>query len=109
MTVRPPRNTFSRIQVAEAQSPLEAEVAAEKAAALGRAGRAVEQAMAKLAEPAGDADRESRLIEAAETVQAYFLIRELNGFFNQREIIEAFAIPREVLNRIGIRRRTQHV
>jgi len=49
--------------------------------------------------------REDLLLDAAEVVQAYFLQRELNGLRDQRDIIKAFAIPREVLNRIGIVRR----
>ncbi|WP_084398167.1 DUF6665 family protein [Henriciella aquimarina] len=102
MSLRPPRQAFNRAQAAEAKSPLDTEIAAEKAAALGRAGRALEDAMARLEEDDADIDREALLLTAAEKVQAYFLIRELNGLRDQREIIRAYGIPRQVLNRIGI-------
>ncbi|RIJ27221.1 DUF6665 family protein [Henriciella mobilis] len=97
--------TFTRVQSAEAKSSLEAEVAAEKAAALGRAGRAIETALLRLEYPDDQTAREDLLLDAAEAVQAYFLQRELNGLRDQRDIIQAFAIPRAVLNRIGIVRR----
>ena len=103
MAVRAPKTTaFSRVQAAEAKSPLESEIAAEKAAALGRAGRAVERALDRLRARDEETAREDLLIDAAEAVQGYFMIRELNGFRDQREIVRAFGIPREVLNRIGI-------
>ena len=106
MAVRVPKTTaFSRVQAAQAKSPLDSEIAAEKAAALGRAGRAVERALARLETPGEDTAREDLLIEAAEAVQGYFMIRELNGFRDQTGIIHAFGIPREVLHRIGIVRR----
>jgi len=100
----PTSKAYSRVQAAEAKSPLETEVAAEKAVALGRAGRAIERALKQLDDPDIDDNREERLLRAAQAVQAYFLQRELNGLRDQREIINAFNIPRAVLNRIGIMR-----
>jgi hypothetical protein len=106
LAVRAPTSkAFSRLQAVEARSSLEAEVAAEKAAALGRAGRAIEAALLRLSAPPDGTSRETLLLDAAEAVQAYFLQRELNGLRDQRDIIKAFEIPREVLNRIGIVRR----
>lgn len=108
MAVRAPLNhAFSRVQAAEARSSLASEIAAEKAAALGRAGRAIEKALARLEENDDPRHREALLLEAAEAVQAYFMQRELNGLRDQREIIREYAIPRPVLNRIGIVRRTR--
>ena len=104
MALKAPQNAFSRVQAAEAKSSLEAEVAAEKAAALGRAGRALEEAMAALEALDPETDRETLLLIAAERTQAYFMQRELNGLRDQYEIIREYDIPREVLNRIGIRR-----
>ncbi|WP_300376657.1 DUF6665 family protein [Henriciella sp.] len=106
MAVRAPTTrAFSRAQAAEAKAPLEAEVAAEKAAALGRAGRALEKAILRLDSAESEAEREALLIDAAQKTQGYFLIRELNGLRDQRDIIQSFDIPRAVLNRIGISQR----
>ena len=105
MALKPPQNAFSRAQAAEAKSSLEGEVAAEKAAALGRAGRGLEQALAALSKPDPGTDRETLLLIAAERTQAYFMQRELNGLRDQAEIIREYGIPREVLVRIGVRRK----
>lgn len=105
MSLKLPQNVFSRAQAAEAKSSLEGEVAAEKAAALGRAGRGLEQAMSALNDADDKADRETLLLIAAERAQAYFLQRELNGLRDQGDIIREYGIPREVLVRIGISRK----
>lgn len=103
MAVRAPTTkAFSRVQTAQAGSSLEFEIAAEKAAALGRAGRAIEAALERLEADAEGQSRETLLLEAAQAVQAYFIQRELNGLRDQRDIIRMFAIPQAVLNRIGI-------
>ena len=106
MAVRAPTSSaFSRLQAVHAGSSLEAEVAAEKAAALGRAGKAIEQALARLDANDDPQLREALLLDAAEAVQGYFLQRELNGLRDQRAIIRELNIPRQVLNRIGVMRR----
>ena len=103
MAVRAPTSrAFSRVQAAQAGSPLEFEIAAEKAAALGHAGRRIEAALERLEADREGRSRETLLLEAAEAVQAYFIQRELNGLRDQRDIIRAFGIPQAVLNRIGI-------
>lgn len=106
MALRAPRTAaFSRFQAAEAGSPLEAEVAAEKAAALGRAGRALEEALDQLRAAEDEEDREALLLAAAEKTQGYFLQRELVGLRDHRDIVRSYDIPRAVLVRIGVRRR----
>ena len=86
----------------EPLNPLEAELLAEKTAALGRSGQQVEAALAALASAgAGDTDR-PRLLRAAVDAAYFFLIqRELCGLRDHRPVIAHYAIPREVLARLG--------
>ena len=84
--------------------PLEAEVAAEKAAALGHAGRRMEKALADLracAAPPGTAERERLLDEAADRVWHYLIQRELIGLREPSGAIADYAIPAAVMNRVG--------
>ena len=84
--------------------PLEAEILAEKAAGLSRTGRKVEAALAALAAIDRDAaGRDAALRAAADAVYSYFIQRELCGFGDHRSAIELYAIPREVLARVGAR------
>jgi len=83
-------------------SPLDHEIAAEKAASLGRAGEKVEQTLRNLRDcPADAADRGERLREATQAVYAYFIQRELCGLRRHHDAIRDFAIPSEVLARLG--------
>ena len=79
------------------------ELVAERAAALGRAGKAVEVAMARLNEGAGGPDREALLKAAAKAVWAFFVQREACGFRDQKGVIAHYGIPRAVLVRLGAR------
>ena len=84
---------------------LDYELAAEKADALGRAGRKAEMALAELsrAKAAGaDAEVLSALVNtAADLVWALFIQREICGFRSQADAVERYQIPREVLIRVG--------
>jgi hypothetical protein len=100
MSLRPPR---SLVPGRAAQSPLnvlDAEVMAEKAAALAHSGRKLERAL-DLLRAAADADRPELVVAAAKATHAYFIQRELMGFNRHAEVIERYAIPREVLARVG--------
>lgn len=78
------------------------EILAEKAAALGRAGQRAEKLLAQLRDHAGDEAGRARLVaEAADAVYAWFIQRELCGFRRHESVIRDFAIPREVLVRLG--------
>ena len=78
------------------------EILAEKAAALGRAGQRAEKLLAQLRGHAGDEAGRAKLVgEAAEAVYAWFIQRELCGFRRHEGVIRDFAIPREVLVRLG--------
>lgn len=76
------------------------EILAEAAAALGNAGRRVEDTLAALAAASGD-EREPRLREAARAVHHYFIQRELRGFRRHDDAIAEYGIPRAVLARLG--------
>jgi hypothetical protein len=81
---------------------LDAEILAEKAAALGRAGRAVEERIAALNRAGPDTpERETLLTSAAEAVWGFFVQRELCGLKDQQQVIADYAIPGAVLARLG--------
>lgn len=77
------------------------EIAGEAAGNLGRAGRKVEAALAALQEAHPD-ERPALLKAAADAVYNFLVQRELNGLTNEEETIRLYAIPREVLKRVGI-------
>jgi len=86
----------------------EAEVLAEKAAALGRAGRQADAALAAFRAceaPAGSAKREALLDSAAERFWAFLVQRELCGLHDRAQVIVDFDVPLEVVNRGGAIRR----
>jgi hypothetical protein len=95
MTNLPGRRSASDI------SPLEAEVMAEKAAALASSGRRVEAALAALAAPHDAANRPQLLKAAADAVYGFFIQRELLGLRDHSPAIAYYAIPPEVLVRLG--------
>lgn len=80
---------------------VDAEIAAEKAAALGRAGRRLETAMTAFRAAAPGMERRLAAYAAAEAVQAYFIQRELMGQRSHAEIIRQHDIPQEILGKIG--------
>ncbi len=86
-------------------SILDYELNEERGYALGVAGRRVEKALEALrAFDAAPGEAEARvplLKEAATAVWYYFIQREACGIRNQKPAIEHYAIPREVLMRLG--------
>ncbi|MDG4852701.1 MULTISPECIES: DUF6665 family protein [unclassified Mesorhizobium] len=101
MSVRMPSN-FGRSGAQEsALDLLGQEILAEKAAALGRAGQRVEEALTKLRENGEGGDRNRLLTEAAEAVHAYFIQRELCGLRKHDAVIREYDIPPAVLVRLG--------
>lgn len=103
MSFRPP-STFSASK-GTGLLALDYELAAEKADALGRAGRKVEASLAALAQARAegvDPQRTQVLIDqAAELVWAFFIQREICGFRSQADTVERYRIPPEVLARVG--------
>src|SRR5262245_34915040 len=81
---------------------LESELRSEQASTLGRLGRAVEEAMVALRQAPADPARRDRLVnEAAYAVWCYFVMREALGIHRHQHAIEVYAIPDEVLGRVG--------
>ncbi len=105
MSVRPPQSFHQPGFTNTGFNVLEYELMSERAAALGRQGVKVEEALAALsawnAERDSEARRESLCDDAADAVWALFIQREICGLRNNREIIKRYAIPSEVLSRVG--------
>ena len=112
MTLRPPRNSPTQIWNSPA-GVLDYEIAQEKAAALGRHGRALEQALAALARfdeerprpaPLSPDDRASRAVLVAEAGGAlwHFIVqREACGLRDGRTVMRDYRVPPEVQARMG--------
>ena len=102
MSLRLPQNLSSGLNIETGASVLDAEILAEKAAALGRAGRLVERRLRALTAFAGAERERTRLVQsAADALHGYLVQRELCGLIEHDDVIEHHAIPREVLARVG--------
>ena len=98
MSFRLPRMFSSRPLSAPGSDALDAEVRAEKAAALGRAGRQVEQSLSAL-RSAGEAGATDSLFEAADAVHHLIIQREACGLWNHSAVLVDFDVPAKVLGR----------
>jgi hypothetical protein len=106
MSFRLPQNLGgSSVLFGAADGGLGAEIASEKAASLGRAGAAVERALARLSDPQALAElgREALLKSAAHVVWMFFVQREACGLRDQAQVVRDLNIPRAVIVRIGAR------
>ena len=104
MSLRLPQNLATELNAETGASVLDAEILAEKAAALGRAGRLAERRLCELAAFAGAGQERARLVQsAADAVHGYLVQRELCGLMRHDDVIDHYAIPREVLARVGSR------
>jgi hypothetical protein len=104
MSLRMPRNLTTSPRAETSLSLLEGEIAQERALALGRTGREVETSLARLNEIAPDAPERPRLLAAAaDAAWRYFVQREACGLLDHTQAIADYAIPREVLARVGAR------
>ncbi|HEV7251578.1 MAG TPA: DUF6665 family protein [Mesorhizobium sp.] len=102
MSLRPP--ALGRVTPETALDLLEHEVAGEMASSLGRAGRRVEETLARLAAAeASDPMRPDLLADAADAVYWYFIQRELCGLRRHADVIREYGIPNAVLARLGAR------
>ena len=100
MTLRPP-NLAALSRILTGADTLEAEIAAEKATALGRTGRAVEKAMADFAAAEPGERRTALAYAAADALHALFIQRELMGLRSHGEVIRQYGVPGEVLAKVG--------
>jgi len=105
MSFRLPQNLNAGLRFETGASTLDHEIAGEKAASLGRAGDAVEKALARLADPEALAaeGRDALLKAAADVVWKFFVQREVMGLRDQGPAIRHYGIPRAVLVRLGAR------
>lgn len=92
-----------RLGVETGEAVLRYELLQEQAAALGRQGARLETALAALGAHAGGEGRAGLVREAADAAWCFFVQREVMGLRDRAAVIAQYAIPREVLNRIGAR------
>ena len=105
MSVRPPQSFRQSQQDKSGFNVLEYELMSERADSLGRHGLKVEAALAALKAWAPDnqtaEERERLLNEASDAVWAFFIQREICGLRNNRDAIQRYGIPNEVIARLG--------
>ncbi len=109
MAVRPPQSLYRPASTGSAVNPLEYELMSERADSLGRHGLKVEKAIAALSvlDEGGVSPerREALLNAAADEVWAFFIQRELCGLRSNRDAVERYGIPAQVMARLGIVRK----
>jgi plasmid stabilization system protein ParE len=106
MTLRPPRwSSSSRTAPIAA---LDYEIAQEQVSALGRMGRALETALAALADHeragggGGDGAARARLVQdASDALWCFMVQREAMGLRDPRPVLRDYRVPAEVQNRTG--------
>ncbi|MBY3327259.1 hypothetical protein GFL85_30240 [Rhizobium laguerreae] len=105
MSVRPPQSFRQSEQDRNGFNILEYELMSERAESLGRHGLKVEAALAALrtwtADHQSGEDHERLLNEASDAVWAFFIQREICGLRNNRDAIQRYGIPNEVIARLG--------
>jgi len=110
MTVRPPHQFTPKLWANSPAAALDYEIAQEKASTLGRLGRALEAALAKLAafddealEKTGETKRKRRSLvdEAGHALWLFVVQREALGLRDTRTLMRDYRVPAEVYNRMG--------
>jgi hypothetical protein len=101
-SLRMPQNLASRLGVETGEAVLRYELLEEQAHSLGRMGRKMEAALAALRNHEGEGRGEA-VRAAADAVWCFLVQREVMGLRDRQAIVAQYAIPREVLNRIGAR------
>ena len=88
MILRMPRNLSTSARFETGPSALEAEIAQERALALGRAGREVETALGRLKDIDPNAPERARFVAAAaDAAWSFFVQREACGLFDHAQAI----------------------
>lgn len=101
-SLRMPQSLTKRLRFETGEAVLQYELLEEQAASLGRMGEKLEAALAALRE-ADDVVRPAALKAAADACWCFFVQRDVMGLKDRAAVIAHYAIPREVLNRIGAR------
>jgi hypothetical protein len=103
-SLRMPQSLAKRLGADTGEAVLRYELMEEQAASLGRAGRKVEDALAALRDHQGDAEARLVLVKAAADALWGFLVqREVSGLRDRDRVVAEYAVPREVLVRVGAR------
>jgi uncharacterized protein DUF6665 len=102
MTLRPPQGNSRKAPVVA----LDYEIVQEQASALGRLGRALEAALAALADydaagPVSDGTRKRMVQEASDALWCFIVQREACGLRDPRPVIRDYRVPAEVHARMG--------
>ncbi|MBW9052758.1 DUF6665 family protein [Rhizobium mesosinicum] len=109
MSLRPPQSLRQSVSAEGGVDVLEYEMMSERASSLGRNGLKVESALAALKAWNPDRhsaeQRETLVNEASDAVWGLFVQREICGLRNNKDIIQRYGIPGEVLARVGIVRK----
>jgi len=98
-----PRSLSTRLGVETGDAVLRHELLEEQAQSLGRAGRKVEAALAALRDHPGGEGRAALVKAAADAVWGFLVQREVMGLRDRTQVVAHYAIPPEVLARIGAR------
>lgn len=102
-TLRMPQALTRRLDPESGEAALRYELLEEQAHSLGRAGRKVELALAALAAHPGGEGRAELLRAAADAVWCFLVQREVMGLRDRTAVVAQYGIPKEVLNRIGVK------
>ncbi len=102
-SLRMPQAFLKKLGVETGDAVLRYELMEEQAQSLGRAGRKVEAALAALAAHPGGEGRAELLKTAADVVWSFLVQREVMGLRDRAAIVAQYAIPREVMVRLGAR------
>lgn len=97
-----PQSLSRRLGLDTGEAVLRYELLEEQAHSLGRMGRKMEAALAALRDHQGEG-RPEVLKAAADAVWGFLVQREVLGLRDRQAIVAQYAIPREVLNRLGVR------
>jgi hypothetical protein len=102
-SLRMPQSLTRRLRFETGEAVLRYELLQEQAAALGRTGEKMEAALAALRDHQGPDGRAERVRAAADAVWCFLVQREVMGLRDRAAVVAQYAIPREVMNRVGAR------
>ena len=101
MSLRLPQELGSPFSADRVHDSINHEILAEKAAPLGRAGKRLAAKLAELSGASAGSDRDLLIREAADAAHSYMIQRELCGLLSQQSPFGDYAVPKEVVARIG--------
>jgi hypothetical protein len=102
-SLRMPQSLTRRLRFETGEAVLQHELLQEQASSLGRQGEKLEKALAALRDHPGAEGRPEKLRAAADAAWCFFVQREVMGLRDRAAVAAQYAIPREVMNRLGAR------